>query len=259
MKYAIIHPDLRLQAYVQYFWTLEAEPDNCQRDIRTFVDDSSGILMEFSSGKNDGTLQRTMVYGQTTTPTLNQNQKPFSVVGVLFHPCAINELFHLHAYELTNRRIGLDDFLKVGISEAIASKKTRSDKLNFLSHYLFSRLSTSESADHLIRHCVAYIRQQGGMLTVKDLQVKFRISEKGLERKFKEVIGVSPRHYLKVSRFRQAVKLLSGKAAGTMTDITYELGYFDQSHFIKQTKELSGLNPGALKKELTASVANLIV
>jgi AraC-like DNA-binding protein len=259
MKYSIIHPDVRLQSHVQYFWTLEVNHDSCQRAIRTFVDDSTGILIEYATSAEAGLPRRTMIYGQTTRPTLNHNTHSFFTLGVLFQPYAIKELFGHSAHELTNQRIGLDDFLQIQLTEVLASKKNQSDKLNILSEYLFKLITRSTCADKLIRYCISYIKQHNGMVTVKDLQEKVGISEKQLERRFKDTIGVSPRHYLKVIRFKQAVELLSKKTDNSLTDITYQLNYFDQSHFIKQTKELSGLSPKRLKKELTASLANLIL
>lgn len=259
MKYTIINPDIKLQTHVQYFWTLEVGRDSCERPIRTLVDDSTGILMEFPLEANGSSPRRTMIYGQTTTPTLNHNKNPFLTLGILFQPYAIKELFGINAHELTNQRIHLDDFFKNQLTEIIALKKNLPNKINALSTYLFKHVTTSKYADNLIRHCISYIKQHNGMLTVKDLQIKFGISERQLERRFNEAIGVSPRHYLKITRFKQAVIALSQNNENNITDIAYELNYFDQSHFIKQTKELSGLIPKDLKRKLITPVANLIL
>jgi len=259
MKQTIIHPGTTLQSHVQYFWTLEVCRDSCNIPIRTFVDDSTGILLEFSSAAKEGLLRRSMIYGQTTSPTLNQNKEPFLVLGVLFQPYAIKELFHLNAHELTNQRINLNDFFGSQLMDVIASKNNLTDRINTLSTHISRNLTAIKYSDGLIKHCMLYIKKHNGMLTVKDLQVKFGISEKQLERRFKDTVGVSPRHYLKITRFRQAIKLLSDTSCNNLTDIAFELNYFDQSHFIKQAKELSGLCPKDLKKGLSSSVANLIL
>lgn len=259
MRYSIIHPDIKLQDHVLYFWTLEINRDECDRPIRTFVDDSTGILIEFPTNTNNCLPRRTMIYGQTTAPTLNQNKNPFFILGVLFQPYAIKELFGLNAYELTNQKIHLDDFFNNQFTEIIASEKTLSDKVNSLSEHISKRMTKCKSIDNFIRHCMHYIKQHNGMLTVKDLQDKFRLSERQLERRFKDVIGISPRHYLKITRFKKTVNVLSKKTTDSLTDIAYKFNYFDQSHFINQAKELSGLSPKNLKKGLTTSIANIIL
>lgn len=259
MKYSIIAPDIKLQSHVQYFWTLEVCQDSCNIPIRTFVDDSTGILLEFSSGVNKCSPRRSMIYGQTTSPTFNQNKEPFFVLGVLFQPYAIKELFHIDAHELTNRRINLNDFFETQFMDMIASNNNLFDKVHTLSTHISRNLPAIKYTDDLIKHCIFYIKKHNGMLTVKDLQVKFRISERQLERRFKDVVGVSPRHYLKITKFRHAVSILSGTSCNNLTDVALELNYFDQSHFIKQAKELSGLCPKDLKKGITSSIANLVL
>ena len=223
------------------------------------MDDSTGILLEFSSGAKEGSLRRSMIYGQTTSPTFNQNKEPFLVLGVLFQPYAIKELFDLDAHELTNQRINLNDFFGSQLMDVIVSKNNLTDRINTLSTHFFRNLTAIKYTDDLIKQCILYIKKHNGMLTVKDLQVKFGISERQLERRFKDTVGVSPRHYLKITKFRQAVSLLSETSGNNLTDIAFELNYFDQSHFIKQAKELSGLCPKDLKKGLSSSVANLIL
>lgn len=259
MKYSIIHPEIILQDHVQYFWTLEANQDDFEKPIRTFVDDSTGILIEFPTGDKNSFPRRTMIYGQTTTPTINQNKNTFSTLGVLFQPYAIKELFGVNAYELTNQKIHLNEFFNNHFTEIIASKKTLSEKINLLTAHIAKGSTKAKFLDNIIRHCIFYIKQQNGMLTVRDLQLKFQISERQLERRFNEVIGVSPRHYLKITRFKQAVIALSQNPESNLTDLAFEFNFFDQSHFIKQVKELSGLLPKDLKRELTTPVANLIL
>jgi len=259
MKYKIIDPDTKLQSHVQYFWTLEVGPDSCNIPIRTFVDDSTGMLLEFSSDSKGCSPRRSMIYGQTTSPTFNPNKEPFFVLGVLFQPYAIKELFNVDAHELTNQRINLNDFFEPQFLDMIASNHNLFDKVNTLSTYISRNLTAIKYVDELVKHCISYIKKNGGMLTVKDLLVKFRISERQLERRFKEVVGVSPRHYLKITKFRYAVSLLSGTSGNNLTEVAFELNYFDQSHFIRQAKELSGLCPKDLKRGITSSIVNLIL
>ncbi len=83
--------------------------------------------------------------------------------------------------------------------------------------------------------------------------------KKKLERKFSSWVGISPRHYLKITRFKAAVNLLRNKNFLKFSDVAYQLHYFDQAHFIKNVKELSGLSPRKLQKQLQASLANLII
>lgn len=260
MKYQIIQPSPILKHYVQYFWTLEV--DNFSGNaipIRTFVDDSSGIIIEFDPSKTRITLRRAMIYGQTTNPTENNNVTSFLALGVLFYPFAIKELFGVDAGYLTNARIDVNDFFNYPLTDTVSAEKDLTSQVRILSDFLSSKIASIKYTDELIKHCIQYINSHKGLLSVKQLQEYYFISEKQLERRFNSLIGISPRHYLKITRFRKAINLIGNKNFTKLSDIAFQLNYFDQAHFIKNVKELSGLSPRKLQNHLNAGIANLII
>ena len=91
MEYKIVPPPQALQHLVKYFWALKIDARISPVAIRTFVDDSSGIILhsqhESSSAVTQGQrLPPYMIYGQATTPSLTHVNGEFFATGVLFHP-----------------------------------------------------------------------------------------------------------------------------------------------------------------------------
>jgi AraC-like DNA-binding protein len=113
-------------------------------------------------------------------------------------------------------------------------------------------------ADPLIQHCIHHIHAKRGLLAVSDLVDKFAISERQLQRRFMAAVGFCPRHYLKVTRFGEAVNLLKSTDPVQLTDIAHALHYTDQSHFIRHVKQLSGFTPAALQKKLREVPVNQV-
>ncbi|MEI3801497.1 helix-turn-helix domain-containing protein [Chitinophaga sp. CCNWLW40] len=260
IKHEIIAPATMLRSFVQYFWTLKVERSTTNESpIRTFVDDSSGIVMEFALDPEGYFPKRTMVYGQTTTPTENRDNPSFLALGVLLHPAAIHELFGMNAHELTNQKIQLDEFSRTSFTDIISSKKSIPDIIQVLSAYFAAKIADVKGQDTFIRHCIQHIKNRVEMVTVKELCDCYNISERQLERKFLTTIGVTPRHYIKTIRFKKALTLIAGKSFNKLSDIAYQLNYFDQAHFIRQTKDLSGLNPKLLQSQMNIKVANIIL
>lgn len=259
VKHEIIAPGTTLSSYIRYFWTLEvARKTTVELPVRTFVDDSPGAVIEFSTGRQEFYPRRSMLYGQTTSPTKNTDNPSFLAIGVLFQPWAIKELFGINAHELTNQRIRLDEFLRMPFTEIISSKKTIPDIIKVLSHYLAGMADVSNQ-DALIRHCIRYIKTGVATITVKELCDCYRLSERQLERRFLSAIGVTPRHYIKTARFKAAIGMMADRSFDKLSDIAYRLNYFDQAHFIRQVKDLSGLTPGLLQSRLHTTVANIIL
>ncbi|HTD40430.1 MAG TPA: helix-turn-helix domain-containing protein, partial [Mucilaginibacter sp.] len=61
-------------------------------------------------------------------------------------------------------------------------------------------------------------------------------------RKFKIYSGFSPKMYLRLTRLQNALKQYGHDK--TLTQIAYECGYYDQSHFIHDVKAFTGYHPG---------------
>ncbi len=77
----------------------------------------------------------------------------------------------------------------------------------------------------------------------KDIITSYANSQKHLIHQFKKYFGLTPKVFHRVFRFNQILKQIQNKEPLKWTDIAYEFGYSDQSHFIKEFKEFSGFNP----------------
>lgn len=87
---------------------------------------------------------------------------------------------------------------------------------------------------------------------LEDIASILHVHYKYLYRSFVRHIGCSPVHFRKIAQFRKS--LLSGLKVtntSTLTQIGYEHHYFDQSHYIKSVRDLSGERPSLLLKQLT--------
>ncbi len=60
---------------------------------------------------------------------------------------------------------------------------------------------------------------------------------------FKKHVGTTPKYYQRILRFNDILQRIQHKQKVSWTDIAYNCGYSDQSHFIKEFKHFSGFNP----------------
>ena len=65
---------------------------------------------------------------------------------------------------------------------------------------------------------------------------------------FKEHVGVTPKDFLKVIRFQNAIQQIEKQISVKWTDIAYDSGFYDQSHFIADFKKFSGYTPAQYLK-----------
>ena len=79
-----------------------------------------------------------------------------------------------------------------------------------------------------------------------------------LERNFKKQIGLTPKQLSKVIRLQATLQMLLNQTTRTLTDIAYESEYYDQSHFIKDFKEFTGLTPKEFLTDEKMALSSLL-
>lgn len=79
------------------------------------------------------------------------------------------------------------------------------------------------------------------------------VSERHLRRVFRETLGVSPKTFAKVTRFRRAVRAAREEAHASWATIAAAVGYYDQAHLISEFRAIAGVTPRALLGELRAA------
>ena len=89
------------------------------------------------------------------------------------------------------------------------------------------------------------VERRAGLLTVDDVCAGTGLSTRTLERLFLDLAGVSPRLYLRLVRFRHAVREAEAKMSRRWTDVALACGYYDHAHFTRDFRAFAGCPPSA--------------
>jgi AraC-like DNA-binding protein len=92
-----------------------------------------------------------------------------------------------------------------------------------------------------------------GTSSLSDVAGSLGFSDSSWRRHFTSQIGVPPKRYLRMLRFRHAVALKRQSPRQSWTHISQQAGYYDQSHFIGEFREMSGASPSEFMRELEAA------
>lgn len=109
--------------------------------------------------------------------------------------------------------------------------------------FLLAHLRT-RGVDALVRAACLSLMRTGGSRPVSALARDFGLSERTLERRFLRSIGTTPKKYARVLRLQQAVNLREKFSSWAV--IAHAAGYYDQSHLIRDCREMYGDSPEAL-------------
>ncbi|MBS1601748.1 MAG: AraC family transcriptional regulator [Bacteroidetes bacterium] len=251
MEYQLFAPPPSLKDYVSHFWVLEG--GGSDREQRTCTVMSNGhpglIFLERPaaiSGFEGERLPQLFVFGQATKAGQLSIRGRFSNLGVCFRPGALRSVFGIDAYELTHQNTDIGNLVKTLLAERLTDCGSVQQKVSCMAAFLEEQTLRHGSVNDRLNYAVARL-QQGERLpkVLSDLN----LSERSLERLFMTHTGITPVLYIRITRFQAALGLLRRDGAGrarlrSLTDIAHSLGYFDQSHFIRDFKLFSGVTPG---------------
>ena len=82
-----------------------------------------------------------------------------------------------------------------------------------------------------------------GRLSVAGLSNQLGLSVRRLEQVFRADVGLSPKAYQRLQRFRSALSRIDSVPACGWAEIATESGYYDQSHLIHDFQHHAGLTP----------------
>ena len=90
-------------------------------------------------------------------------------------------------------------------------------------------------------------------VNVNSVAVDLGVSDRHLRRIFRETLGVSPKTFAKLARFRRALDAARAREPDSWASIAAATGYYDQAHLIAEFRAIAGVTPAVLLRELRAS------
>ncbi|SFR55053.1 AraC-type DNA-binding protein [Robiginitalea myxolifaciens] len=148
-------------------------------------------------------------------------------------------------HELNDKVIPAQDVFGNEILELrkmVLKAKGSAMKFGLVEKWLLCRFEGHKSAPSELVAILEQLRSQP-ISESKEIVASFTNSQKHLIHEFKKYFGLTPKVFHRVFRFNQIVSQIQNKEPLKWTDIAYEFGYSDQSHFIREFKEFSGFNP----------------
>lgn len=82
-----------------------------------------------------------------------------------------------------------------------------------------------------------------GSTTIKDVYTFLDVSKSTLEQRFNKDIGLTPKEFCKVEKLNCFIKTYRESGGASLTELTYQCGYYDQSHLIKDFRYFLDMSP----------------
>ena len=176
-------------------------------------------------------------------------------ITLSFKPSGINSFladFSSYSQNQLNKFIPFEDY-----QHAMASILDEPDiekRILALENYWLSKLIKFENT--LLDALIADISVEESYVSISKLAFKHHTSRQNVNKLFNRYVGKSPNDFKKINRFRFALskKITAENQGKNLTSISYESLFYDQSHMIKEFKNLTGLTPSEFFKQINLKV-----
>ena len=247
MKYWYQKPHQLLSEYVRTVLILEgfSQPELEQLPLVTNGMPAFLCRTEKDRPDNDNVLQLTL-FGRSTTAdswTINDNT---TIIAYFFKPFALSTVFNVPAKKLIDDSVDLSiwdphktNALRTQLVYAVPTQQ----KIEVLDNLLVLQLQENNKKCEIIKYATDEMMCDPGTEILGAILNKLDLNERTFQRTFKKYVGVTPNQYRRICQFQVSFEQLRGKEFNKLTDIAYDNGFADQSHFIRSFKEFTQITP----------------
>jgi AraC-like DNA-binding protein len=97
----------------------------------------------------------------------------------------------------------------------------------------------------LVRRASGTIAAAWGAVPIGGLCADAGVSTTHLAKRFKQIVGITPKRLARTYRFAKVVLGVDAATAVDWGELAFRAGYFDQSHFVKDFRTFTGCTPTA--------------
>ena len=258
LSYQGISPSPQLKTIVQYYSILGFGNDHsletvyfhppCFENSFLFIFYQDEPIFVRNVAMGHSALPAALFIPLLSMPSLVFNIRNVRAIRVHFRPGVISSLYGISLKGLSDRMLTLGDSLDKtlhNLFEDLALTSSPREQVSLIEQYLMCKLNgTNYQENSLFEELNGYLLKNGYTTPIKGLARKLGYSIRNFNRLLNERIGVSATEFIRIHRFKQALKYLQQSPDSSLTQIAQRLDYYDQSHFIRDFKRLAGQSPG---------------
>ncbi len=240
----------------------------------TLIPDASGCMVYAWNG----TQFSESLWGPTTkiVEVTDDPYHPVHRFFIEFHPGGLHALTKFSQHDFSDKQFKIDEIdkpLSSLLSRALFIYQNRISSLPLnsahipsntfyaliinqlieeVNNILLKKVLDQEYDQHVLIHNITNtIRQTKGNLSIKALAENAYISQRHLNRIFERHIGMTPKQFARLVRINHVINFYQRAASAPASIVAQHLGFFDESHLIRDFKTFCAVTPNQFLKNMS--------
>jgi AraC-like DNA-binding protein len=255
MIYAVHRPSPPLDHFIAHMWffdgydvdhTMERLLPDATTEIVINLRPEPKSLYHRDNFDDVQLFKKSWISGKQTRYIVIEAAKESSMMGVHFNPCGVFPFLGFGVSELTDQVLELDllwggtvNFLR----EQLLDTPTVAGKFALLESFLASRFRGHPRTFRSVERAMQLMLRSPHGMAIRDFAAAIGITPKHLITQFDRFVGLKPKLCERIGKFQSVLGAVENHQRVDWAHVAAACGYYDQSHFIKEFKNFSGINP----------------
>ncbi|MFC4098496.1 DUF6597 domain-containing transcriptional factor [Paenibacillus xanthanilyticus] len=186
------------------------------------------------------------IFAPSTSKTSHLIQGQGSVFGIKFKPGGFYPFLGLPISRMRGEPLNVEQVLGADAAALEADILPLSDDTEMarrVERLLRPNLPARDDTVAFINDIIDGIAADRELTRVEQVSERAGVSVRKLQRLFDQYVGVGPKWVIQLYRLQNAAEILDHEPHQDWALLAQELGYYDQSHFIRDFKSILGVTP----------------
>lgn len=195
---------------------------------------------------------RLVVHGITTRQFHRRLHGRGHVLGVSFRPAAFRAVLGRPVHELRGRAVPAREVLGRDdrpTARAILEEADPAAMVRHIEAWLRPLASTPDATAEEVGRWMAHAEANPSLCRVQDLAAAVGVSQRTLQRRFAEYVGIGPKWVLQRFRILEVAAIIHRGGHVDLAQVAALLGFSDQSHLTRAFTDVVGMPPDRYRRD----------
>jgi AraC-like DNA-binding protein len=247
MKYWYQAPQESIAEYVRTVLILEGFSPSAPSGLPLVTNGMPALFCRMEKDPAGGErITRLTLFGKSVPSACWEIGTEETLIACFFKPFAMAGIFNIPAAKLLDTPVDLHNWLPHkanAIRAQMVYAESTTQKIDVLEHFLIHQLQENNKVCDIVRSATDEIMSHPDTEILAALLQKLKLNKRTFQRIFKKYVGVTPNQYRRICQFQLSFVQLRAKDFNALTDVAYDNGFSDQSHFIRSFREFADITP----------------